>query len=75
MLNMDIRAEKLDLIEWIAQISDASVIREIKAIKKEKEADWWDALSANQKEDIEAGLVDLDQGRKKPFSKVISKYK
>ena len=72
---MDIRAEKLDLIEWIAQINDASVIKEIKAIRKEKEVDWWDGLSANQKEDIEAGLVDLDQGKKKPFNKVLSKYK
>jgi len=72
---MDIQAEKLDLIEWITQINDASIIKEIKALKKQKNVDWWDALSANQKEDIEAGLIDLDKGRKKPFNKVISKYK
>jgi hypothetical protein len=72
---MDIQAEKLDLIEWIAQINDASVIKEIKAIKKEKEGDWWDALSADQKEDIDAGIIDLNHGRKKTFAKVLSKYK
>ena len=72
---MNIQAEKLDLIEWIAQINDASVIKEIKAIKKEKEGDWWDTLSSAQKEDIEAGLTDLENRKKKTFTKVLAKYK
>ena len=72
---MDIQAEKLDLIEWIAQINDTSVIRKIKAIKKQKDTDWWDVLSEDQHKDIEAGLTDLDKGKKKLFTKVMAKYK
>jgi putative addiction module component (TIGR02574 family) len=33
---MDIRAEKLDLIQWLTQLSDEKVIRKIKALRNEK---------------------------------------
>ena len=72
---MDIQTEKLELIEWLSKLSDTSTIKELKAIRKGKEADWWDSLSKAQKEDIEAGLSDLDNGRKKSFHKVMAKYK
>ena len=72
---MDIQTEKLELIEWLSKLSDSSTIKEIKAIRKGKEADWWDTLSKAQREDIEAGLSDLNSGRKKSFHKVMAKYK
>lgn len=72
---MDVLNEKLKLIEWLAQLNDVSIIDELKAIKEEKESDWWSSLTIEQKHDIEAGIADLDGGRKTPFSKVISKYK
>ena len=72
---MDIQAEKLELIEWLSKLSDTSTIKEIKALRKELEADWWDTLSKEQKEDIQAGLSDLEAGRKKNFAKVMAKYK
>ncbi len=71
---MDIQTEKLELIEWLSKLSDTSTIKEIKEIRKEREADWWDSLSKAQKEDIEAGLSDLESGRKKILSKVLSKF-
>ena len=36
MKTMDLRAEKLDLIQWLAQLSDENVIRKIKALRNEK---------------------------------------
>lgn len=72
---MDLQAEKLNLIEWLTQLKDASVIKEIRALRKEKEADWWDKLSREQKEDLEAGLSDLNAGKKKSLAKVLAKYK
>lgn len=72
---MDIQAEKLDLITWLTQLSDVSLIKELKAMKKEKEEDWWGPLNKDQKEDIEAGLEDLRLGRKKNISQVLAKYK
>ena len=34
-VNMDIRAEKLDLIQWMAQLSDETIVRKIKALRNE----------------------------------------
>lgn len=72
---MDLQMEKLELIEWLTQLKDTSTIREIKALKKKTEIDWWDDLTAKQKVDIEEGLLDLKAGRKKDIRKVLSKYK
>ncbi len=71
---MDIQTEKLNLIEWLTQLNNAAILKEIKAIK-DKETDWWDDLSKEQKEDIEAGLLDLDHNRKSSLNTILSKYK
>lgn len=73
--SMDIQAEKLRLIEWITSLNDASVIDQIIALKSSKELDWWDSLTKEQKEDIEAGISDLDSGKKKLFTEIIGKYR
>jgi hypothetical protein len=72
---MDIQTEKLDLITWLTQLNDESVIKEIKALRKEKQEDWWDMLRKDQRDDIEAGLADLRLGRKKSAAQVLAKYK
>ena len=72
---MDIQSEKLELIEWLANLNDAAVIDKIKAIKSRKDLDWWESLSEEQKQDIEAGISDLDNGRKKAFNTVIGKLR
>ena len=71
---MDIQAEKLNLITWLTQLNDSSVISEIKALKKESEHDWWDTLSKQQQQDIDEGLKDLKDGKKKSISAVLKKY-
>lgn len=40
---------------------------------EDKEADWWDDLTKEQKEDIEVDLVDLDHNQKESFTAVLSK--
>lgn len=75
MKYMDIQTEKVQLIEWLAGRTDLSVIEEIKAFKSRKESDWWDGLTREQQEDIEAGLADLNAGRKTEFDQVMNKYR
>jgi hypothetical protein len=72
---MDIQTEKLDLITWLTQLNDESVINEIKALRKERQEDWWDMLRKDQREDIEEGLEDLRLGRKKSAAQILAKYK
>ena len=62
---MNIQAEKLGLIEWIAKLNDSKVIEKLKHIHDEytKSSDWWDELSVDEKESIERGLADIEAGR------------
>lgn len=62
---MNIQAEKLGLIEWIAKFNDSSVIEKLKKIYEEnsQSSDWWDEISIAEKASIERGLEDIDTGK------------
>lgn len=70
---MDIKAEKLDLIQWLTGLTDETVIAKIKALKKEK-ADWWDTISAEEKAEIEEGIRQADKGETIPHNEVKKSY-
>ena len=62
---MDIQAEKLSLIEWISRINDKSIIAKLKKMQADYigSSDWWDKLNQEEKESIEKGLKDIEEGR------------
>jgi len=62
---MDIQAEKLSLIEWISRIKDQSIIAKLKKLQADYigSGDWWDELNQEEKESIERGLKDIEEGR------------
>ena len=62
---MNIQAEKLRLIEWILKLQNKSVIAKLKRIQEEHidSEDWWNELSKEEKESIERGLKDIEEGR------------
>ena len=72
---MDLAVKKIELIEWLTRLQDEKLIKKVESLRKEAEADWWDTLTVEQQEDIEAGVADLEAGRKKDFKKVLSKYR
>jgi len=72
---MNLAVKKIELIEWLTRLQDEKLIKKVEGVRKEAEADWWDTLTAEQQEDIEAGVSDLEAGRKKDFKKVVSKYR
>ena len=61
---MDIQAEKLLLIEWLARLNDIKIIQDIKALKKETDKDlfkrYTDRDLVNR---AEASLADIAAGR------------
>jgi hypothetical protein len=59
---MDIKAEKLNVLQQIINTNDLSLIREIKSLLNRREQDWLDDLSKNQKKDVEDGISQLDNG-------------
>jgi hypothetical protein len=60
---MNIKAEKLKLIDWIIALRDESVIEKIKVIKEHENTDWWDIISEAEREAIKQGLNDLENGK------------
>jgi predicted transcriptional regulator len=62
---MDIQAEKLNLIEWISRVNDQSIIAKLKKLQADYigSDDWWDELNQEEKDSIERGLKDIEEGR------------
>nr|MBS0037236.1 hypothetical protein [Saprospiraceae bacterium] len=73
---MNIKAEKLRLIEWLLNVEDQSVIEKLKWLKENKTDvdDWWDEISDAERTSIDRGLEDLKNGRVTPHEKVKKKY-
>jgi IS1 family transposase len=74
---MNAYAEKVEIIQWIAGLSDKSTLRQLKKIKEQsevKQQDWFDTISAQERESIERGLEDSKNGRVRPHSEVRKRY-
>lgn len=74
-IDMDIQAEKLRSIEWLAGLNDTETLKEFIILKKKKEVDWWDEISAEERAEIEEGLAQADRGEVIPHKEVMAKYK
>jgi hypothetical protein len=73
---MNIQAEKLSLIEWIARLNDSAVIEKIVHIKNDyiKTTDWWDEISPEEQASIERGLQDIAEEKTHPHNDVKKLY-
>jgi len=71
---MDIQAEKLDLIKWLAGVTEPSVIKRFIALKQEQQVDWWEEIDAEERAEIEEGLAQADNGEVLSHEEVMAKY-
>lgn len=62
---MNIYAEKLGLIEWIAKLNDSAIIEKLKRIHDEcrTASDWSDDISSEDRQSIERGFKDFEDSR------------
>ncbi|MBK8565863.1 MAG: hypothetical protein IPN76_21600 [Saprospiraceae bacterium] len=80
---MDIRAEKIWLIEQVAKITDERLLQTLKSLmefatqqpKSVGEADFWDELSEAQKRRIELSIKQMDEGEGIPHEAVMSEFR
>lgn len=57
-------ALKSDLIRWIQQIQDVSILNAISTLRQSFEkGDWFDSLSEAQKESIQRGMKETEEGK------------
>ncbi|HAL80960.1 MAG TPA: hypothetical protein DCO83_01000 [Mucilaginibacter sp.] len=71
---MDIQLEKLNLIRWLTEVEEPSVISQFIALKNRQQPDWWDEISDDEKSEIEEGLAQADRGDVLSHEEVMAKY-
>ena len=57
---------KEELTHWIQAINDAHLLHLLNSIKLSEsntKVDWWDELTEHQRENIQLGIEDLNEGR------------
>ncbi|MDB5114758.1 MAG: hypothetical protein JWQ79_250 [Mucilaginibacter sp.] len=59
---MDVQSEKIELVKLLLETESRDVLNEIKAIFKKQGNDFYDDLPQHVKDDIEAGLKDVEAG-------------
>ena len=80
---MDIRTEKLNLIRRLIQVNDEDLINAIKSLleyglkqgEKDSTVDFWDELSEDQKNKIEASIKEINEGNSIPHHEVMAEFK
>lgn len=73
---MDIKAEKIELIELLLKTDNPKIIQSIKQIlKKEKAKDFWDELSPEQQVEIKQGMSDIQTGKITDYEIFMSKHR
>ena len=72
---MDIQAEKLDLIQWLAGINDLRIIKLVRALQKSNETRSSVKLSKTEKVAIDKGLQSIREGRVKTHDDVMKLMK
>lgn len=74
-LPMDLRAEKLNLLEWLAGLNDPKILKEFIILKKSREVDWWDEISKEEQLAIDEGLDQLNRGEGIPHEQVMKEIR
>lgn len=72
---MDLQAEKLSLLEWLAGLNDPKTLKEFITLKKSKEVDWWAEISEDERDAINEGLTQLDRGEGIPHEQVMKEVR
>jgi hypothetical protein len=55
--------KKIELIQWLSTIEDISILNKIMELRKKESKDWWNSISEDEKNSIEAGLNDAENGK------------
>lgn len=70
---------KLTIFELLAATKDIKVLnsiyKQLKSQTEQKEADFWDEFSDEQKEEIKASIEESERGETAPHNQVMKKYK
>ncbi len=70
---MDIQATKIELIKTILAIENNEFIQKVADFISKEKVDFWNELSATEKNEIKKGINDLDQGKRVSYDSFLKK--
>ena len=62
-MDINLQNKKIELIQWLSTLNDVSLIDKLVELRKTEKTDWWNEISAAEKQSIEKGLLDADDGK------------
>ena len=72
---MSKEALKLELIKWLSELDDSETIEYLRIVKESCTTDdWWNDLTEEQKQSIDRGIEDIENGRVTSHEDVVKKY-
>lgn len=73
-IELNIQNKKLELIQWLSTLEDSTLIEKIMELRKRESKDWWNSISENEKQSIEKGLQDAEEGKLNPHTNARKLY-
>ena len=73
-MEINIQNTKIELIQWLTTLNDKSLIEKILELRKSETTDWWNEISEAEKQSIEKGILDADNGKLNSHSEARKVY-
>lgn len=73
-MTKNLQEEKIKLIQWLTTLDNPEVIQRLMELKNSSSGDWWETISESEKESIEKGIKDANEGNLKPHSEAKKIY-
>ena len=62
-MDTNIQNKKIELIQWLSTLNDKSLIDKLMKFREKEKKDWWNEISQLEKESIEKGIQDAENGK------------
>lgn len=73
-MEVSLESKKIELIQWLSTLNDKTLIDKLMKLREKEKTDWWNEISAKEKESIEKGIQDADSGKLTSHSNVKEIY-
>tara|TARA_R110002072_G_C7726306_1_gene515315 strand:+ start:160 stop:393 length:234 start_codon:yes stop_codon:yes gene_type:complete len=73
-MDINLQNKKIELIQWLSTLNDVSLIDKLVKLREKEKTDWWNEISTSEKESIEKGILDADNGKLTSHSTVKKIY-
>ena len=73
-MDLSFENKKIELIQWLSTLNDKSLIDKLMRLREKEKTDWWNEISLAEKESIEKGIQDAQDGKLTSHSNVKNIY-